>query len=109
MDDRTKPELSLKTLAAQPPGADELITGAVTQPIHMSATYLRDPDNRYPTSHVYGRSDNVSMQQGEALIAAMEGADEALLFDAAHDTKWRRALAKLNVDPLLLSDAAGHA
>ncbi len=36
-------------------------------------------------------------------------ADESLLFDADHDTKWRRAFAKLNVDPLLLSDAAGHA
>lgn len=36
-------------------------------------------------------------------------ADESLLFDEGHDTKWRRALAKLHVDPLLLSDAAGHA
>ncbi len=36
-------------------------------------------------------------------------ADEALLFDSGHDTKWRRALAKLHIDPLLLSDAAGHA
>lgn len=36
-------------------------------------------------------------------------ADEALLFDSDHDTKWRRAFAKLHVDPLLLSDAAGHA
>jgi len=36
-------------------------------------------------------------------------ADETLLFDAAHDTKWRRALAKLHIDPLLLSDVAGHA
>jgi putative transcriptional regulator len=36
-------------------------------------------------------------------------ADETLLFDAGFDTKWRRALAKLNVDPLLLSDSAGHA
>ncbi len=36
-------------------------------------------------------------------------ADETLLFDGDHDTKWRRALAKLNVDPLLLSDTAGHA
>lgn len=35
--------------------------------------------------------------------------DETLLFDAGHDTKWRRALAKLRVDPLLLSDVAGHA
>ena len=36
-------------------------------------------------------------------------ADEPLLFDGDHDTKWRRALAKLHVDPLLLSDVAGHA
>ncbi|HYZ23242.1 MAG TPA: YqgE/AlgH family protein [Rhodopila sp.] len=36
-------------------------------------------------------------------------ADETILFDDDHDTKWRRALAKLNIDPLLLSDTAGHA
>ena len=32
-----------------------------------------------------------------------------LLFDAEYDTKWRRALGILNIDPLLLSGAAGHA
>jgi putative transcriptional regulator len=36
-------------------------------------------------------------------------ADERILFDSAADTKWRRALEKLRVDPLLLSDIAGHA
>ena len=36
-------------------------------------------------------------------------ADSDLLFDDAHDTKWRRALAKLKVDPLLLSAQAGRA
>jgi putative transcriptional regulator len=36
-------------------------------------------------------------------------ADETLLFDKEHDTKWRRAFAKLRVDPLLLSGVAGHA
>ncbi len=36
-------------------------------------------------------------------------AAEALLFDADHETKWRRALAKLRIDPLLLSGTAGHA
>ena len=36
-------------------------------------------------------------------------ADEPLLFDADHETKWRRALAKLRIDPLLLSGVAGHA
>lgn len=38
------------------------------------------------------------------------GSDEAILFEEEEqEAKWRRALAKLRVDPLLLVDAAGHA
>jgi len=36
-------------------------------------------------------------------------ADEALVFDPEVDTKWSRAIAKLGVDPSLLSGDAGHA
>jgi putative transcriptional regulator len=36
-------------------------------------------------------------------------AEPTLVFDADHATKWRRALAVLRVDPLLLSGAVGHA
>jgi len=36
-------------------------------------------------------------------------ADEELIFGEDSATMWRRALAKLRVDPLLLSGAAGHA
>ena len=43
-------------------------------PIHMSATYLRDADNGYSGGYVYGRTDNASVQQVEALLAALEGA-----------------------------------
>jgi putative transcriptional regulator len=32
-----------------------------------------------------------------------------ILFDTDHETKWRRAMAILKVDPILLSDIAGHA
>lgn len=32
-----------------------------------------------------------------------------LLFDADYDSKWRRALGILRIDPLLLSGVAGHA
>jgi cystathionine beta-lyase/cystathionine gamma-synthase len=46
----------------------------------MSTTYLRDADNGYSAGYVYGRTDNVSVEQAETLIARMEGADEALLF-----------------------------
>lgn len=46
------------------------------------------------------------MQQNVWLSAP---AGQELLFDTGHDTKWRRALASLRIDPLLLSGAAGHA
>lgn len=36
-------------------------------------------------------------------------ADPSLLFDSAHETKWRRALAKLHIDPAHLASGAGHA
>ncbi len=36
-------------------------------------------------------------------------ADEGLVFSDHHDTKWRRALGLLHIDPLLLSETAGHA
>ena len=79
MDDQINP-VSVQTLAAQAFGGHEPVTKAVIPPIHMSATYLRDADNGYPAGHVYGRTDNASVQQAESLIASLERAEEALLF-----------------------------
>lgn len=36
-------------------------------------------------------------------------ADEALVFDSDLASKWDRAIAKIGIDPRMLSDAAGHA
>ncbi|MGH6621021.1 MAG: YqgE/AlgH family protein [Alphaproteobacteria bacterium] len=36
-------------------------------------------------------------------------ADEGLIFDSGIDTKWARAIAKIGIDPSLLSGDAGHA
>ncbi len=36
-------------------------------------------------------------------------APEELVFSDEHATKWRRALATMHIDPLMLSSAAGHA
>jgi len=80
MDDLTKARFTVQTLAARALGAHEPVTKAIVPPIHMAATYLRDADNGYSAGYVYGRSDNVSVQQAQELIAALEGADEALLF-----------------------------
>jgi len=49
---------------------------------------------------------DAEMQQNAWLSAP---ADPALVFDEDYDGKWRRALAALRIDPLLLSSAAGHA
>ncbi len=80
MDDQSRPPLRMRTLACQSLGAGDAATNAIVPPIHMSATYLRDADNGYSSGYVYGRTDNVSVQQAEALIAALEGADEAMMF-----------------------------
>jgi putative transcriptional regulator len=47
------------------------------------------------------------MQENVWLSAPATSVD--LLFDSEHETKWRRAMAILRVDPLLLSGVAGHA
>jgi cystathionine gamma-synthase len=80
MDDQTKSRFSPQTIVAQGLGAYEPVTRGIVPPIHMAATYLRDRDNGYRAGFVYGRTDNVTVQQAESLIAALEGADEALLF-----------------------------
>jgi cystathionine gamma-synthase len=80
MDDKAKLTATVRTLAAQALGAHDPVTKGIVPPIHMSTTYLRDADNGYSSGYVYGRTDNVSVEQAETLIARMEGADEALLF-----------------------------
>src|SRR5256885_2014705 len=80
MDDQTRPPLKARTLACQALGAGDLSTKALVPPIHMSATYLRDADNGYSGGFVYGRADNATVQQAEALIAVLEGAEETMMF-----------------------------
>ncbi len=36
-------------------------------------------------------------------------ADDQILFDQAHEAKWQRALAKLRINPAMLSGVAGRA
>lgn len=52
-----------------------------------------------------GQLDNEIQQNAWLSVPA----DDTLVFDADFNTKWRRAFAKLKIDPLLLSDVAGHA
>ena len=68
------------TLLAQALGWIDESTRAVTPPIHVSSTYLRDADNQYRTGRVYARADNPAFDQAEAVIQGLEGGSDALLF-----------------------------
>jgi cystathionine gamma-synthase len=69
-----------RTVAAQALGTIEPITRAVIPPLHVSTTFIRDPDNQHRAGYAYGRPDNASVRATEAVIAALERAQEALLF-----------------------------
>jgi cystathionine gamma-synthase len=68
------------TLAAQALGWIDEQTGAVVLPVHTATTFLRDPDNQYRRGRGYGRADNASYDQPEALITALEEGAASLLF-----------------------------
>jgi len=70
------------TLAAQALGSTDASTGAVVLPIHTATTFLRDPDNRYRRGRSYGRADNPSYDQPQALLTALEGGAATLLFSS---------------------------
>jgi cystathionine gamma-synthase len=70
------------TLAAQALGITDLSTGAVVLPIHTATTFLRDPDNQYRRGRSYGRADNPSYDQPQALLTALEGGAATLLFSS---------------------------
>jgi len=72
--------LKPRTLAAQALGQIEPATGAVVPPIHVATTFIRDPDNQYRAGYSYGRADNATVRQAEAVIAALEQAPAATLF-----------------------------
>ena len=70
----------VRTIAAQALGAIDPATRAVVPPVHVATTFLRDPDNQYRAGLAYGRPDNATVRQGERVLAALEQAEDALLF-----------------------------
>jgi cystathionine gamma-synthase len=72
--------LSPRTLAAQALGRIDEQTRAIVPPIHLATTFERDPDNRYRSGNVYGRPDNETVREAEAVIGALEGASTTLAF-----------------------------
>ncbi|MCA0242720.1 MAG: PLP-dependent aspartate aminotransferase family protein [Proteobacteria bacterium] len=73
-------QLHPESIAAQALGWVDEKTRAITPPIHLSSTFLRDPDNQYRSGRVYARADNPAFDQAEALLARLEQGSHALLF-----------------------------
>ena len=73
-------KLAPATLAAQALGWIDETTGAIVPPLHPSTTYERGADNTYPSGRIYARDDNPAYDQAEALLAALEGGADCLLF-----------------------------
>ena len=71
--------LSPRTLAAQALGGIDEETRALVRSVHLSSTFIRDPDNLYRAGDVYGRPDNATVREAEAVIGALEGAAETLV------------------------------
>jgi cystathionine gamma-synthase len=73
-------DIQPETISAQALGWTDEATRAVIPPIHVSTTYLRDADNQYRSGRVYARADNPAFDQAEAVINALEGGHQTLLF-----------------------------
>ena len=69
-----------ESVSAQALGWIDEATRAITPPIHVSSTYLRDADNQYRTGRVYARADNPAFEQAEAVLCQLEHGAQALLF-----------------------------
>src|ERR671916_2678885 len=77
------PSWSRRSLAAQAMGRVDPLTKAIVPPIHVATTYLRDEDNAYSSGYAYGRPDNATVREAEAVIAMLEGAEAGgLLFSS---------------------------
>ena len=73
---------SKRSLSAQAMGKIDQKTKAVVPPIHISTTFIRDTDNGYSSGFIYGRPDNETVREAEAVIAMWEEAEAAMLFSS---------------------------
>ena len=71
--------LAPETVAAQAGGAIDEATGAIVPPLHMATTFIRDPDNQYRKGYSYGRPDNATVRQVEAVLTELEGGAAGLV------------------------------
>ena len=97
------PAWSRRTLLAQAMGHVDEATRAVVPPIHLATTYIRDPDNAYSSGFIYGRPDNATIREAEAIIAMLENAEAAMVLGSGMSAATAVFLALKPGDHILAS------
>lgn len=69
-----------RSLLAQALGKIDEPTRGVVPPIHVTTTFIRDPDNQYRSGNVYGRADNETVREAEHVIQMLEEAEACAIF-----------------------------
>jgi cystathionine gamma-synthase len=72
-------EWAKASLLAQAMGKIDETTRALTPPIHVTSTFIRDPDNQYRSGNVYGRPDNETVREAENVLTMLEGAAASIV------------------------------
>lgn len=97
------PNWTTRTLLAQALGHVDPATRAVVPPIHLATTYIRDPDNGYSSGFIYGRPDNATIREAEAIIAMLENAETAMVLGSGMSAATAVFLALRPGDHILAS------
>ena len=71
---------TIRTQLAQALGVVDPASRAIVPPVHVSTTFLRDPDNQYRSGNSYGRPDNETVRQAEAILTTLERGEAAMVF-----------------------------
>ena len=79
---KSVPKLHPASLAASSLGWLDPATNAVVPPIHLSTNYARDAQYEKVAGRGYTRDDNPNYDQVQALLKALEGGADALVFSA---------------------------
>ena len=73
-------EWRARTRAAQALGRIDAATQGLVPPLHVTTTFIRDPAYADWSGPIYGRPDNQTVREAEALIGSLEGAAATLVF-----------------------------
>jgi len=74
--------MKIETLAVHAGRRIDPPTGAVAQPIHMSTTFERGADGKWPRGYSYSREENPNRDTLEQCIGALEGGNHAFIYSS---------------------------